>query len=172
MSNAMNVLHTIEVDVKKFFAAADTRLGKWVNIFATLFRKAPTALQTVDNFVLIAAPEIEAGVELVDPIAEPVVAAGLSTLEVGLAAIATAAKDASSGNSLLQNLKNFAADVPAVLGGIEVKNPALKAVVVKIVNVVVSEAAVLIPAVEAWVKQIEAKKASATPAQTPDPAAA
>lgn len=165
-SNTMNILHTIEVDVKKFFDAADTRLGKWVNIFNTLFKKAPTALQTVDNFVAIAAPEIEAGVELVDPLVEPAVAAGLSTIEVGLAAIATAAKDANSGQSLLQNLKNFAADVPAVLGGIDVKNPALKAVIVKITNVVVSEASVLIPAVEAWVKQIEARRVSAAPAPT------
>lgn len=166
----MNILHTIEVDVKKFFSAADTRLGKWVNVFATIFKKAPSGLQTVNNFVMIAAPEIEAGLALVDPIAEPAAAAAFGILETGLAAVATAAKDAASGNSLLQNLKNFAADVPSVLGAIQVKNPALKAVVEKIVNVVVGEAAVLIPAVEAWVKQIEARNPPAT-AQAPAPAA-
>lgn len=152
-------LQTIEVDVKTFFADLATSAGKFCSAFVKLFKKAPTALQTVDNFVVEVAPMIEAAVALADPAVEPLVAAGLSTAETALAAIQAAAANASSGTSLLANLQNFAASVPSLLTGIDVKNTALQAKVTAIVNLVVGECKVLIPAVESWVAKLAAAPA-------------
>jgi hypothetical protein len=160
----LSALHNVFVDVEKFFKGTGSRLESFAHVFVKIWKKAPSALQITENFVELAAPEIEAAVVLVDPVAEPAVAAALSTIEVGLAAVQTAAQDANSGVSLLANLQKFAADVPSLLGALQVKNPALQAVITKIVKLVVGEAKVLIPAVQAWVAQIKAAKPAATPA--------
>ena len=91
---------------------------------------------------------------LVDPGAPA--AAVLGTIETGLAAIDAAATAAVSGNSVLANLEAFAATVPSLLTGVDVKNAALQAKITSIVTLVTNEAKVLIPAVTAWVAQIKA----------------
>lgn len=168
-SNPMNVLITLEVDVAKFFKGTGSDLEKFGHAFAQIFGKAPSALQTVENFVNEAAPVIVAAVTLADPLLEPEVAGALAIVQTGLAAIQAAAMNANSGGSLLANLQNFATSVPSVLSGIQVKNPVLTAAVERIVNLVVGEAKVLIPAVQSWVAQIAAKNApaaTAAPAQS------
>jgi phage-related tail protein len=152
----MSVLSTIEVDVEKFLKATKTDAEKFAVEFEKLFKKAPAALQTVDNFVNEVAPVITAAVALADPSAEPAVAAGLAVAETGLAAVSAAAQAANSGTSLLTNLENFATTVPQLLSGIAIKNPALQKEVTTIVNLVVNEAKVLIPAIQSWVAQIKA----------------
>ena len=150
----MSVLATIETDVKKFFSDLTTDAGKFAAAFVKLFKKAPSALQMVNNFVGEVAPVVTAAVALADPVAEPAVAAVLATVETGLAGIQAAATAATSGTSLLSNLQNFASDVPEVLSSIKVENPALTAAVERIVTLVVGEAKVLVPAVQGWVAQI------------------
>ena len=152
-----SALATIETDVKTFFATVDTDAGKFASAFVKIFMKAPAALQMVQNFVGEVAPVIEAAVTLADPIAEAPVVAVLGTIETGLAAIDAAATAAVSGNSLLACLQNFAASVPNLLSGIDVKNAALQTKVTTLVNLVVNEAKVLLPAVESWVAQLAAK---------------
>jgi hypothetical protein len=83
----------------------------------------------------------------------------LATVESGLAAIQASAAAANSGQSLLANLQNFATTVPALLGGLDIKNAALKAAIERIVALVTGEAKVLLPAVDSWVKQIAAAQA-------------
>ena len=160
--NGMSVLSTIVVDVKTFFADLGTDVGKFASAFVKLFKKAPSALQVVENFTAEAAPIIIGAVELADPVAEPEVAAALSVAETGLAALQASATAATSGQSLLTNLQSFATTVPQLLTGLQIKNPALQAAVTKIVNLITAEAKVLIPAVEAWVKQISGSTATAT----------
>lgn len=158
----MITLSTIEVDIKKFFATTGSDVEKFANAFWNLFKKAPTALQTVDNFITEVGAVVIAAVSLADPLAEPAAAAALATVETGLAGIQAAATAAVSGTSLLTGLQNFAADVPALLTSIAVKNPALTAAIDRIVTLVVGEAKVLIPAVESWVAQINASTPAAT----------
>lgn len=158
--NNMNILLTIELDVQKFAKNTGSDLEKFATSFEKLFGKAPAALQAVQNFVGEVAPVITDAVSLADPVAEPVVAAALATAETGLASVDAAATAATSGNSLLTNLQNFAATVPATLTGLDVKNPALTAKVTQIVNLITGEAKVLVPAVQSWVAQIK----TATPA--------
>jgi hypothetical protein len=150
----MSSLSGILVDVKKFFANLETSAGKFAAAFQKLFGKAPAALQTIENFVGEVAPVVTAAVALAAPEAEPEVAAALAMVETGLAAIQASATAANSGAGLLANLQSFAATVPGLLTGLAIKNPALQAKVTNIVNLVVSEAKVLIPAVEAWVGQL------------------
>lgn len=169
---ATSAFHAIEVDITKFFHATGSDAEKFGKAFMKLFSKAPSALQVVENFTEEAAPVIEVAVTLADPVAEPEVAAALAITERGLAAIQAAAANAQSGQSLVQNLQNFASSVPSVLGALQVKNPVLQAAVERIVNLVTGEAKVLIPAVEAWVKQLEAAKAPAASEPAPAPAAA
>lgn len=157
----MSILHTIEVDIEKFFKGTGTDLEKFAAGFVKLFKKAPTALQAVENFTGEVALVIEAAVGLADPALEAPLAAALATVETGLAAIQASATAAVSGNSLLADLQNFFQTVPSLLTGIAVKNPVLQGTVTRLVNLVVSECKVLIPAVESWVKQL----ASATAVQ-------
>lgn len=159
----MSILSTIKADVEKLFKGTATDAEKFSAAFVVIFKKSPSALQTVENFVNEAAPVVTVAVTLVDPVAEPVVAAALAIVETGLAAIQASAAAATSGQSLLVSIQNFGATVPQLLTGLAIKNPALKATITKIVNLVVGECKVLIPAIENWVKQIEA----ATPALAP-----
>lgn len=147
----MSFFSKIVTDVEKFFATVESDAGKFCAAFVRIFKKAPAAEQVVQNFIDETAPLIAGAVALVDPVAEPVVAGALAIAETGLAAIGASLTAANSGKSLLQNLENFAATVPGLLTGIAVKNPELQAAVTRIVNLVVNEAKVLIPAVEAWV---------------------
>ena len=157
----MSVLSTIIVDVEKFFKGTGSDLEKFANAFKKWFGKAPAALQAVENFLGEVAPVVVAAVSLVDPVVEPEVAAALGVIETAVAGIEAAAQAATSGSSLLANLENFAATVPQLLVGVEIKNPALQAKITKIVNLVVNEAKVLIPAVQSWIQQIEASKPTA-----------
>jgi hypothetical protein len=154
-------LATIEVDVEKFFAGLATSAGKFASAFVKLFKKAPAAIQMIDNFVTEAAPVITAAVSLADPVVEPAVALALGTAETGLAAIEAAAQAAASGTSLVTALQNFSTTVPSLLKGLDIKNPALQAAVTRIVTLVTGEAAVLIPAAQAWVAQITASTPAA-----------
>ena len=151
----------IIVDIEKFFAKTGTDLEKFGTAFQHLFGKAPQALQAVDNFIGELAPVVEGAVALADPVLEGPVADALSIVETGLAALQAAASAANSGTSFLGNLQAFARQVPALLTGIEVKNPALQAKVTGIVNLVTNEAKVLIPAVQSWVAQLAAKTPAA-----------
>ena len=159
---AINILLTIETDVETFFKGTGTDLEKFGAAFSKLFKKVPSALQTVENFVGEAAPVITGAVAIADPLVEPEVAGALALAETGLASIQAAATAATSGNSLLQNIQNFAATVPATLAGLEVKNPALQAAVVRVVNLITGECKVLIPAVQSWIAAIQAKAQPAT----------
>lgn len=147
--------------IKAVFTDIATSAGKFAVAFERLFKKAPSALQTVENFTGEVAPVILGAVALADPVAEPMVAAALATAETGLAAIQASAAAANSGQSLLVNLQSFATTVPALLSGLDIKNPALKAAILRIVALVTGEAKVLIPAVENWVKEIAAASAPA-----------
>ena len=156
----MNILSTITTDVETYLTATGSDLEKFAAAFDKLFRKAPSALQTVENFIGELAPVVTAAVGLVDPAIMPAAAAALATVETGLAAIQAAATAAVSGTSLVTNLQNFAATVPVLLTGIEVKNPELQKQVSNIVNLVVGECKVLVPAVQSWVAQIKATTAA------------
>ena len=147
----MNFFKTIKADVGNFFKTVETDAGKFFAAFVKIFKKAPAATQVVQNFVDEAAPIINLAAGLADPAIEPAVAEALKVAETGLAAVQAALTAANSGQSLLGNLQNFATTVPQLLGGIEVKNPQLKATIERIVTLVVSEAKVLIPAVEHWI---------------------
>ncbi|PSH05001.1 MAG: hypothetical protein CXZ00_04475 [Acidobacteria bacterium] len=157
----MSIFRTIVADVEKFFKATGTSVEKFAVAFWKLFKKAPSALQTVENFVNQVAPVIVAAVMLADSEAEPEVAEVLATIETSLAAVQASATAATSGRSLVANLENLAATVPALLTGVAIKNPSLKASITKIVNLVVGECKVLIPAVESWVAQIKNSTAAA-----------
>lgn len=150
----MSILSTIKAD----FSDLSTDAGKFVKAFTKLFAKAPSAIQTVENFTLEVAPVITAAVALADPAVEPEVVAALATAETGLAAIEAAAQAANTGQSLQAALQNFSTTVPTLLGGLDVKDPALKATIERIVTLVTGEAKVLIPAVEAWVAAIKTAK--------------
>lgn len=150
----MSVFSTIKADVETFFKDLDTDAGKFCAAFTKIFGKAPAALQVVENFVNEAAPLIEGAVALADPVAEAPVAAALATAETGLAGLQAAATAANGGSSFLGDLQAFATSVPATLSSLDIKNPALQAKVVSIVNLITNEAKVLIPAVEAWVKDL------------------
>lgn len=158
----MTSLAAVKADVQKFFSSFATSAGKFAAAFVKLFGKAPAAIQIIDNFVTEVAPIITAAVSLADPVAEPVVAAALATAETGLAAIEAAAQAAASGTSLVMALQNFSTTVPSLLTGLDIKDPALKASIARIVTLITGEAAVLIPAAEAWVKQLAGTAAPAT----------
>ena len=147
-------ISTIETDVKTFFSDLTTSAGKFAAEFEKLFGKVPSALQMVENFTQEVAPVVVAAVDLVDPVAEPEVVAALATVETAIAGVEAAAQAAVSGESLVAGLKNLQAEIPTLLSSLKITNPALQAKITKIVNLVVGEAAVLIPAAEAWVKQI------------------
>lgn len=151
----MSLLSTIKAD----FSDLSTDAGKFVKAFTKLFAKAPSAIQTVENFTLEVAPVITAAVALADPAVEPEVVAALATAETGLAAIEAAAQAANTGQSLQAALQNFSTTVPALLTGLDIKDPVLKAAIERIVALVTGEAKVLLPAVESWVKQLSAVKA-------------
>ncbi|KAA6459636.1 hypothetical protein DYQ86_16080 [Acidobacteria bacterium AB60] len=152
----MITLQTIETDVAKLFKGTASDVEKFASAFDKLFHKAPSALQTIESFTTEVAPIITAAVAIADPVAEPEVAGALALAETSLAALQAAATNAVSGQSLLQNLENFSTSVPNILGALEIKNPALKASVSRIVTLVVGEAKVLIPAVQTWVTQLKA----------------
>jgi hypothetical protein len=168
----MSVLKTIETDVEKFFKGTGTDAEKFAVAFQKWFAKTPSALQTVENFLGEVAPEIVAATALIDPVAEPEVAAALAIAETGVGAIEASATAANSGTSLLANLQNFAGTVPALLTGLAIKNPVLQASIEKIAGLVTNEAKVLIPAVTAWVSQIKAATAPAPVAPVAQAAAA
>lgn len=153
----MSAFSTIITDVEAFFKTVETDAGKFCAAFTRLFKKSPAALQVVENFISEAAPLVEAALALADPAAEPLVAAGLATVETGLAGLQAAATAANSGQSFLADLQAFASSVPATLTSLDIKNPALKAKVTAIVNLITNEAKVIIPAVENWVQQLASK---------------
>jgi len=144
--------------IKAAFTGVESDVAKFATAFEKIFKKAPAAIQVVDNFVNEAAPIITAAVAVADPAAEPAVVAGLVTAETLLAAIKASADAANSGQSLLANLENFATTVPSLLSGLDIKNAALKATVERFVALVVGEAKVLIPAVQGWVAQASSAK--------------
>lgn len=148
--------------IKAVFEAGEADVQKFAVVFEKLFKKSPSALQTVENFVNEVAPVVIAADALVAPETEPEVAAALAIIETGLAAVQASAQAANSGQSLLSALQNFSTTVPTLLSGLAIKNPVLQASIERIVTLVTSEAKVLIPAVEAWVAQIKAASASAT----------
>jgi hypothetical protein len=151
---AGSFLSKVKVDVEKLFSSLESDAAKFCAAFKKIFGAAPNALQTVDNFVSEVAPVVVAAVSLADPLVEPAVAAALSTVQVGLAGIQAAATAAVSGTSLVSNLQAFAAQVPTLLGDLDVKNPKLASTIERIVTLVVGEAKVLIPAAEAWAAKL------------------
>jgi len=160
----LSALAQIPVDIEKFFLKTCSDAERFAVAFAKLFKRAPSALQTVENFVNETAPVVVAAVALADPTAEPEVAAALAIVETGLAAIQASAQAAVSGTSLLESLQNFATTVPAVLSGLQIKNPALVAAIERITTLVVGEAKVLIPAVQSWVEKLKPATLEAAPA--------
>lgn len=152
----MSIAQTIVVDIEKFLKGTETDAEKFAVAFARIFKKAPTVIQTVENFVNEAAPIIAGAVSLADPIAEPAVAAALAMVETALAAIQASASAAVSGQSLVTNLQNFAGTVPSLLSGLAIKNTALQGTISRIVSLVTGEAKILIPAVQAWASQLKA----------------
>lgn len=150
----MSTLSTIKTDVEKFLKGSETDLEKFAAEFEKIFGKLPSALQTVKAFVAVITPEIETAANIADPVLEPAVAEALQTVEVGLTAVETAAEDATDGQSLLANIKSFAADVPSLLTGLDVKDATLQSTITGIVNFVSKESGVLIPLVESWVAEL------------------
>jgi len=150
----MSILLTIEADVKKFFSNIETVCGQFAAAFVKIFDKAPSAIQMVENFVNTVAPVVVAAVSLAAPTVEPEVAAALATVETGLAAIEATVTATIDGTSLVSALQNFANTVPTLLKGLKVTNATLTAEITKIVNLVVGECAVLIPAAQAWAAQL------------------
>lgn len=150
----MSAFSTIKTDVEAFFKDVETDAGKFCAAFVKLFKKSPAALQVTENFIAEAAPLVEGALALIAPGEEPLVTAALATAETGLAGLQASATAANSGDSFLADLQAFASSVPATLTSLDIKNPALKTKVTAIVNLITNEAKVLIPAVEAWVKQL------------------
>lgn len=157
----MNLFTTAIIDIEKFLKGTETDAEKFAAAFERWFSKAPTVLQTIENFLGEVAPVITAAVALAAPAAEAPVAAALATAETGVAAIQASITAAVSGTSLLSNLENFASTVPSLLTGLDIKDSALQATITRIVTLVTGEAKVLIPAVEAWVKTIAASAPAA-----------
>lgn len=153
----MITIKAIEIDIEKFIKGTESDAEKFAVAFARCFKKAPSVIQTVDNFIGEVSPIIIAVVGIVDPVADPEVAGALAIVETGVGALQASATAAVTGTSLLANLQNFADTVPALLSGLCVKNPVLQKAIEKIVNLVNGEAKVLIPAVKAWVAQIAAR---------------
>jgi hypothetical protein len=160
----MSVLSTIVVDVEKFFKNTATDAEKFAVAFWKLFKKSPSALQSVENFLTRVSPEIVAVVAVVDSAAEPEVAAALATAETAVAAVQAAATAATTGTSLLSNLEALEADIPTLLTGLDIKDTTLKATITKIATLIASEAKVLIPAVESWVAQLKSSSTATTTA--------
>ena len=152
----MSALAVIEMDVEKFLKGTATDAEKFTVAFERCFKKSPAALQTVENFINEVAPVITLAVGMVDPVLEPEVAAGLAVAETLVGALQASATAAVTGTSLVTCLQNFSTTVPALLKGVAIKNPALQATITKLVNLVVGEVTVLIPAVQSWVAQIKA----------------
>lgn len=150
----MSAFSTIKADVETFFKGLESDAGKFCAAFAKLFKKAPAALQVVDNFINEAAPMVVGALAIADPAVEPEAAAALATVETGLAGLQAAATAANSGSTFLGDLQAFAASVPATLTSLDIKDAALKTKVTAIANLITNEAKVIIPAVEAWVKQL------------------
>ena len=158
----MSVLSTIVADVKTFFSDLSTDAGKFSAAFVALFKKAPSALQVVQNFIGEVAPIVVAAVGLADPTIDAPVTAALATVETGLAAVQATLTAAVSGTSLLTSLESFASSVPSLLTGLDIKDAALQAKITSLVNLVTNEAKVLIPAVESWVAQIAGTSSATT----------
>lgn len=160
----MSIFHSIIVDVESFFKATGTSVEKFAKAFWKCFKKAPTALQIVENFLSQASTYVVAAVDIVDPAAEPAVAAALATAETAIAAVQAAATAATTGTSLLANLEALNSDIPSLLLGLDVKDAALKAAITKVANLITAEAKVLIPAVESWIAQAKAATTTTTAA--------
>ena len=158
----VSILSTIETDFEKFFKGTETDLEKFGSAFKQLFLKSASAEQTVESFIQEVAPFIVEAVSLADPIAEPLVAGALATAETALAGIQAATTSALTGTSLLAGLENFNAQIPTLLTSLDIKDANLKAIVVRIANLITNECKVLIPAVQSWIAQIKASN----PAQT------
>src|ERR1700744_3694299 len=103
----MSILSAIKAD----FKAGEADVEKFAVEFEKLFKKAPSALQTVNNFVSEVAPIVIAADAIAAPETEPEVAAALAVIETGLTAIQVSAQAANSGQSLLAALQNFATTV-------------------------------------------------------------
>jgi len=164
MSNFfVSAFHTVEVDLSKFFKTLETDIGKFCHAFVSLFHKAPNALMVVNNFLNELAPVVEGVVSIADPIIAPEVAAALSTVQTAMAALYATVNSANTGTTFLAGLENFVKDIPATLTALDIKDAALKSKIEWIANFIVNEGKVLIPAVEAWVKQLTAAATSSTP---------
>lgn len=156
-----SVFSKVKADVATFFSNLETSAGKFCAAFVKLFGKSPAALAVVQNFINEIAPIVVAAVGIADPMADGAVSAALATVETGLAGIQAALTAAVSGTSLVGALQAFVTQIPNTLKDLDVKNPELTALIEKISNLIVNEGAVLIPAVESWVKELAAP---ATPA--------
>ena len=157
VKDTMSIFSTITSDIQKFFGALATDAEKFWNAFTKLFGKAPTALQTLDNFITESAPMVIAISALVVPAEEPLIAAGISMVEESLAAIKAAVDAAASGSSVQDYLTALENNIASLLPAAGIKDPALQQKIEKFVTFVVDECKVLIPAVESWVKKIATK---------------
>ena len=159
----MSILSTIKTDVEKFFKATGTDLEKFADAFWKLFKKAPTALQTVENFVTEAGTIIVAVTSVINPAVGTAEAVIIGEIETALAAVQAAATAASTGTSLLTNLEAFFAAIPATATSLGLSTSSTGyAEVTKLVTWAEAEAKVIIPAVESWIATI--KSSSKTPA--------
>lgn len=152
-----SVFSTIRADISHFFGTFSTDVQKFWGAFTKLFGKAPTALQTLDNFVQEVAPMVLAVSAVAAPAEEPLIAAGISTVETTLAALKAAVDAAASGQSVLDYLQALDSNISILLPASGIKDPALQAKVTKLVDFINSEAKVLLPAVESWIKAIAGK---------------
>lgn len=150
---AISVFYKIEVGFEKFLKGTETDVEKFAVAFEKIFKNAPNAVQLVENFLSEVSPLVVDAAEIVDPVIEPEVVVAISTAQGALAALQAALTNAVSGGSVVGDLQNLATSVPSVLGAVKVKNPLLQASITKVVNYVVGEVKVLLPAAEAWVAQ-------------------
>lgn len=115
-------MNTIELDIKNFIQGTETDAEKFYAAFAKLWSKAPSVLETVQNFINELAPIVIAAVGIALPGIDPLVSAALGTLQIALAGIQASLTSVSSGNSLLANIQSFAASIPQLLSGLQIKD--------------------------------------------------
>ncbi|WP_420239222.1 hypothetical protein ACOBR2_06465 [Telmatobacter bradus] len=127
----------------------ETDLAKVEKVFVKIFKKSPTWLGLVDSFVVATAPEIEAVVLVVDPTAEPEVAAILKAIETALATAKAAATDLADATTAKAALDALKADLPELLATAQVKNSTLTATIEKVADKAIASVEVLIDAYEA-----------------------
>ena len=153
----MSTLATIKVDLEHFGAAVESDAKKFWTAFQKVWKGSPTALQQIDNFINEVGPVVVTAIDLADPAMATPANAALAEVQTAVAALKASADAANSGTSVEQNLANLNDTAATTLTALQVSDP-LKSKIEAVSNLITSECKVLIPAVQAWVAEIQKSK--------------